>query len=121
MSISIYLEPIAKGAELVKKLLQDEFGVNDGNAQILYDNCVKKHFEKFKDTTYLLAESSYVDKVYRDSYYHYYSSKLSKYKRDCIRISIFEGEILETDFWKEDKHLELQDKYRGFIVIRLQQ
>jgi len=55
MSISIYLEPIAKGAELVKKLLQDEFGVNDGNAQILYDNCVKKHFEKFKDTTYLLA------------------------------------------------------------------
>lgn len=118
MSISIYLEPIAKGAELVKKLLQEEFGVNDMNSQILYDNCVKKHFEKFKDTTYLLAESSYVDKVYRDSYYQYYSSKLSKYKRDCIRISIFEGEILETDFWNVDKYLELQDKYRGFIVIR---
>jgi hypothetical protein len=118
MSISIYLEPIAKGAELVKKLLQEEFGVNDENAQWLYDNRVKKHFDKFKDTTYLLAESSYVDKVYRDSYYQYYSSKLSKYKRDCIRISFFEGEILETDFWEEDKHIELQEKYRGFLVIR---
>ena len=49
MSISIYLEPIAKGAELVKKLLQDEFVLNDGNVTNLYDNCVKKHFEKIQD------------------------------------------------------------------------
>ena len=118
MSISIYLEPISKAAELVIKVLQDEFGISEGNAQILYDNFVKNHFEKLKDSTYLLVESSYVDKVYRDSYYHYYSSKLTKYKRDCIRVSIFEGEILETDFRQIDMHDALQDKYRGFIVIR---
>lgn len=118
MSISIYLEPISKAAELIKKVLQDEFGISEGNAQILYDISVKNHFEKLKDSTYLLVESSYVDKVYRDSYYHYYSSKLTRYKRDCIRVSIFESEILETDFRQIDKHNALQDKYRGFIVIR---
>jgi hypothetical protein len=119
MSISIYLAPIANGAELVKKLVKDEFGINDdNNAQFLYDNFVRKHFEKFKDNTYLLAESCYVDKVYRDSYYHYYSSKLTKYKRNCIRISIFEGEIPESYFWQEDKQAELASKYRGFIILR---
>lgn len=118
MSISIYLESIADGPELVKKILGEEFGINDGDAQLLYDSCVKPHFDNLKDTTYLLAESSYVDKVYRDSYYHYYSSKLPKYKRDCVRISLFEGEIQETDFWRDDKHVELQEKYRGFIVLR---
>ncbi|MDR3266723.1 MAG: hypothetical protein LBT24_04035 [Tannerella sp.] len=118
MSISIYLEPIKKGGELIKKLLQEEFGINMRNAEILYENSIKSHLEKLKDSTYLLAETNYVDKVYRDSYYHYYSSKLSKYKRDCIRISIFEGSILASDFGKSEKQRELQEKYRGFIVLR---
>jgi hypothetical protein len=118
MSISIYLEPIANGAELVKKILIEDFGINDGNAQLLYDSSVKPHLNKLKDNTYLLAESPYVDKVYRDSYYHYYSSKLLKYRRDCVRISLFEGQIEETDFWKEEKQADLQEKYRGFIVLR---
>lgn len=118
MSISIYLEPISKGDELVRKLLKDEFGLSDQNALTLYTNCVKPHFEKLKETIYLLAESNYVDKVYRDSYYHYYSSKLYKYKRDCIRFSLFEGEVLATDFFEKCNHAELQSKYRGFITLR---
>jgi len=95
MSISTYLEPIAKAEELVKKLLIDEFQTSDTNAQMLYDDYVKQHIEKLKDTTYLFAESSYVDKVFRNSYYHYYSSKRAYYRRDCIRISVF-----KEKFWK---------------------
>lgn len=118
MSISVYLEPIKDGRELVIKLLQEEFGENEKNAELLYDKCVKTHFDKLKDNVFLLAETNYVDKVFRDSFYHYYSSKLTKYKRDCIRISIFEGDISATDFLENDKQSELKNKYRGFIVLR---
>ncbi|NGF77378.1 hypothetical protein G5B10_15935 [Fluviicola sp. SGL-29] len=118
MSISIYIEPITNGEELVKKLLQDEFGINEINAGILFANLVKPHFDNFKDNTFILAETNYVDKVYRDSYYHYYSSKLPKYKRNAIRLSFFEEEISDTEFFDGAQHSVLQQKYRGFIVLR---
>lgn len=118
MSIEIFIEPINKGEELVIMLLKQEFGINDKVAKILFDNIVKPHFEQLKDTSFILAETNYVDKVYRDSYYHYYSSKLNKYKRDCIRISVFDGEITNEDFRQPNKHTELQKKYKGFYVLR---
>jgi hypothetical protein len=118
MSINVYLEPISKCAELVIKLLQEEFGVNSGDADQLYDHVVKNHIEQLKDTIYLLVESNYIDKVYRDSYYHYYSSKLTYYKKDCIRISLFDGEVVDTDFGSADRYNELKGKYRGFMVLR---
>ncbi|WP_207421179.1 papain-like cysteine protease family protein [Desertivirga brevis] len=118
MSISIYIEPITNGEELVKKLLQDEFGISDVTSGILFTRLVKPYFDNFKDSTFILAESNYVDKVYRDSYYHYYSSKLPKYKRDCVRLSFFEDQISDTDFFNGAQHPILQKKYRGFIVLR---
>jgi hypothetical protein len=118
MSIEIYISPINEGPELVKKLLQEEFNINEKDAEHLAQKAVKPHLDKLKPECYILAETNYIDKVYRDSYYHYYSSKLSKYKRDCFRLSIFEGEIDDNDFRQVDKVPELQKKYRGFIVIR---
>jgi hypothetical protein len=56
--------------------------------------------------------------VYRDSYYNYFSSKLTDYKRDCIRISLFEGKINTLDFENENNKQKLQDQYRGFIILR---
>lgn len=38
----------------------------------------------------MVVESDYVDKVYRDSYYSYFSTKLKDYGRNCLRISFFE-------------------------------
>lgn len=118
MSISIYIASITDGVNMVKQLLTTEFNLNVINSELLAEGQVKPHFEKLKDTCYLLAETHYVDRVYRDSYYHYFSSKLTKYQRDCVRISIFEGEIDETDFRIAGKHDKLQEKYRGFIVLR---
>ncbi|MEP7372352.1 MAG: hypothetical protein ABI675_03115 [Chitinophagaceae bacterium] len=64
------------------------------------------------------VETSYVDKLYRDAYYNYYSSKLNEYKRDCIRLSFFAGEITLDDFFSDKSAEKLQDLFRGFIVIR---
>lgn len=99
MSISIYIEPLANGEELVRTLLQDEFGISASSAELLSTATIKPHFDNFKDNTFIVAENNYVDKVYRDSYYHYYSSKLHKYKRESIRLSFFENEILDKDFF----------------------
>lgn len=118
MSISIYIAPITNGVELVKKLLTDEFNIIEQTAAKLADAKIKPHFQKLKDSCYILAETAYVDKVYRDSYYHYYSSKLGRYRRDCIRLSIFEGEINDSDFRKAESIDDLQSRYRGFIVLR---
>ncbi len=118
MSISTYIEPISNGEELIKKLLQDEFSISETLTGVLYTKLVKPHFDKFKPNTFILAETDYVDKVYRDSYYHYYSSKLPNYKRNGIRLSFFEGSIESNDFWDKEKHSKLQEKYRGFVVLR---
>lgn len=74
MSIFTYIEPIANGEELIKKLLREEFGISDTLTGLLYANLIKPHFDNFKPNTYILAETDYVDKVYRDSYYHYLDS-----------------------------------------------
>ncbi len=118
MNIATYIVPISKGGELVEMLLHEEFGISKKHSKELFKSSVKAHFDKLKDSTYLLVESNYVDKVFRDSFYHYYSSKLNYYRRNCVRISVFEGEIEDSDFSDEDKLPDLQEKYRGFFVLR---
>lgn len=98
--------------------MTEEFRIGEKTAVQLANKEIKPHFDKLKDTCYLLAETSYVDKVYRDSYYHYYSSKLNNYKRSCVRLSVFEGEICEADFKDATRISDLQDRYRGFIILR---
>lgn len=71
-----------------------------------------------KDEAYFIIEYPYVDKVHRDSYYSYFASKLNKYPRDCIRVSIFNTEIDSEDFWTKQKHSEIREAYRGYFVVR---
>lgn len=118
MSTQIYLEPISNAEELVVIILNDVFKMDEMHAKLLYQNSVKKHLEQLKDTTFLFVETNYVDKVYRDSYYHYYSSKLSNCKRDCVRISFFDKQIKISDFWNKNFKEDLQRKYKGFMILR---
>lgn len=46
-----------------------------------------------------VVEYPYVDKLYRDTYYSYFASKLNGYHRDCVRVSIFNSTIKEEDFF----------------------
>ncbi len=118
MGISIYKAPIAEGEELVKRLLIEEFHIEPGSAEKTAKNEAKPHFEQLKDTCFILAESIYIDRVFRDSYYHYYSSKLNRYKRDCIRLSFFDGDIDLSKLRSPDYVQEIIRLYRGFIILR---
>ncbi len=66
----------------------------------------------------VIIESPYVDKVYRDSYYTYFSTKYKKYNRDAIRISFFDSMTRERDILDNlDKDLVSQ-YFLGYCVIR---
>jgi hypothetical protein len=79
---------------------------------------ISKLVEELRDDLYCVIEYPYVDKVYRDSYYHYYSSKHFTYQRDCIRVSVFDGAVTNSDFINPERHDELRKKFLGFFVLR---
>lgn len=99
-------------------VLQQEFLVTEEVAEDIYRSDLEPHLQQLKTTIYFLIEYPYVDRIYRDSYYNYFSTKLGNYKKDCIRLSIFEGEILPEDFRKEARINEVAGRYLGFMVLR---
>jgi hypothetical protein len=99
-------------------LLVQKFSISKADAVENYRVSLLPHLNNLIDKVYFLVEYPYVDKVYRDSFYHYYSSKLYSYKRDCIRISIFNSPFLKNDFRTESGKEKLKQSYLGFFVIR---
>lgn len=118
MNIEKYISSKTDLSETIRKLIVSTFGVSEANSNRIKDKILDQYFNQFIDTVYALIETSYVDKVYRDSYYHYFSSKLNHYKRDCIRVSLFDGEIREEMFRDSTQLEKLHRKFLGFIVIR---
>lgn len=99
-------------------LLQRMFHVSFEIAERLYDSHLKVHIDRLKASIWFLIEWPYVDKVYRSSYNTYFSSKQSKHGKDCVRLSLFEGEILKEDFRSRDKVTKIARQFRGFMVLR---
>jgi hypothetical protein len=118
VSISVYIATKPDWPKLINNLLCETYGLDAGFIEQIFNDNIKPHFENLKDDLCLLAETCYVDRFYRDSYYHYFSSKLNCYSRDCIRISLFDGEVSEDDFADPDKYEILKKKYLGFYVLR---
>lgn len=98
----------------IEKLL----GIDNKLAENVYTYSLQRHIDQLKDSISIFVEFPYVDKVYRDSYYKYFSSKLGEYSRDCIRLSFFDGEIDDQDFKNKNKQKVLQSNFRGFMVLR---
>lgn len=76
---------------------------------------VNDFFKELNDNIYVILEDNYVDVVYRDSYYDYYSTKSREYNRFCIRLSFFKSKI---NFSQELNTQQLQNNYLGFLIIR---
>ena len=69
----------------------------------------------------VILEKYYVDRVYRDAYYSYFSNKHFDMPRNCQRLAMFQGAFDYQDFLlgnEKDKHQELQDAFIGTIVIK---
>lgn len=116
-SLTKICDQIGLRTELIA-LFQHEWSIPDDMAASIYDDIVMESFKKFKPTVNFVIESPYADSMYRDSYYSYFATKLKDYKRDCIRLSFFDGPITVNDFREPAGLLTLQERYRGFIVLR---
>jgi hypothetical protein len=121
--IKIEILPIGAVQGYVLQLLINNYGLVEGIAQ----KVVEKHLGEFlltmKDHLYVVIDSPYVDKLYRDAYYNYYSSKLNKYYRDCIRLSFFNKEVFPVEFKPFEQDVEarkdsISEAYLGFLVLR---
>ena len=122
--------------EVVRDLLSSEWEMeqnyvdsflNDTKESPSSENPDKKSkFNQFihnlKETDLIVClENNYVDKVFRDSYYHYYASKASAISRDCIKMSFFldsEREMQEGYFLDYSLHNIIKEKYKGFAILR---
>lgn len=69
-----------------------------------------------RNDLHVIIEDYYVDSVYRDSYYDYYSTKHSSYGKFCLRMSFFKPAFNKiVDFADESN---IKENYLGFLVIR---
>lgn len=99
-------------------LIHQYFSVSSTIAGQLYDNYVNRHIIRLKTGVHFVIEYPYVDRVYRDSYYRYFSTKTTSYNRDCIRLSIFDDVIPPGDFRENRVTEKLQARYLGYMVLR---
>lgn len=79
---------------------------------------IKKALDSLNDNLWVVIETDYVDKDYRDCYYHFYATKLKDYGRNCIRLSFFDNgfDIINTLPWNDPTNFK--KTYRGFMVLR---
>lgn len=66
----------------------------------------------------VVIETEYVDKVYRDSYYRFFSTKLKSYNRNCVRMSFYEPLFNTIDEFINASAENQQEWYDGFLVLR---
>ena len=119
-SIEIEISPIDEALEAIIEKIKEYFlgDVSDEFISPFIESDISKLIDELKEELYCVIEYPYVDRVYRDSFYNYYASKHYTYQRDCIRVSLFDGEIKNSDFLNKLKHKELNEKYLGYFVLR---
>lgn len=119
-NIEYVITPIEDAVDAILESIRENFlkDLDDKFIPTQLEVDLGKYIEEFKDELYCVIEYPYVDKVYRDSYYNYYSSKHYSYQRDCIRVSLFDSKIKQNDFLNPGSHRKLNSKYLGFFIIR---
>src|SRR5947207_1463162 len=64
----------------------------------------------------VFMEYPYVDKVYRDSYYTYFSTKYKQYPRDSIRLSFFSSFVKFKDILPPSNQNFLEEHFMGYCI-----
>lgn len=97
------------------------------NLHLIHDNkdsrqhtihVIRGHLDTLRDDLTIVVETDYVDKVYRDSYYTLYSTKLRDYSRSCVRLSFFEPIFDEYTEITVNNIESLKRAYLGYLIIR---
>ena len=107
--VSEFLEHLIESNDYYAQFLEYATQLEDKAVKILLDLLLDKQFTA-------VVEENYVDRIYRDSYYTYYSKKHQDYSRHCKRVLIFDGKL--KDSFLNTPTTELQEKFKGCFIIR---
>lgn len=75
---------------------------------------VKKMSKGMFSSLTCCVEYPYIDEVYRDTYYHFYSRKHGSHGRYCFRVSFFKQTVTEDNFYDT----ATDETYLGYMVLR---
>ena len=117
MFIESAISPIDSCSEKVAGIARRLFRFNSEQINSLSQTLVA-HLTKLNDSLYVYIEAPYADKVYRDSYYNYFSTKFGTYSKECIRLSFFDVPLDKVLANGGVDPVYLQQHYLGFMVIR---
>lgn len=92
--------------------------VNDTTHVTAFVQRIKEQLGTLRQDLTMVVETEYVDAVYRDSYYAYFSTKLKSYRRFCVRLSFFENIFSSIDEYLALDEKTIRDSYLGFLIIR---
>lgn len=106
--------PLKEISNVFPQYLEDIYAFQPSTTKPL----LSEFFNNFKDGLYFYVEYPYVDKVFRSSYYQYYSTKHARYLRDCVRLSIFDKVISEDQFRDKSQFDYLRNSFKGYLIIR---
>lgn len=85
-----------------------------------YKDSLKSYIKELNQNLYAFIEYPYNDRLYRDTYYSYYSTINRRISRDCIRISLFNIKLTRDHFINPELKKELlhEDVFLGYLVVR---
>ena len=101
--MNIYVTTVKDSYSEFVQITKECFELPDEIAEKLTKKKIKPHLDQLKEDIYLVIETDYVDRVFRDSFYSYYSSKLNDYKRNCIKVSLFNCKVDYSSFRNSEK------------------
>lgn len=83
-----------------------------------YMDRLRQHLNVIRPELMMVVETEYVDAVFRDTFYNYFSTKLKPYYRNCVRLSFFEPGFKTVEEYLQFSEEEIQSLYLGFMVLR---
>lgn len=92
--------------------------VNSLESQKEYTNNLIRHLSDLREDLTIIIETDYVDNVYCDSYYNYFSTKSKVYKKHCLRLSLFEPIVKSFDDFTNLSDEDLNRYFLGYIILR---
>ncbi len=92
--------------------------INDSNHISAFVNTITDNLSTLRQDLTMVLETDYIDAVYRNCYYSYFSTKLKSYDRFCVRMSFFEPVFSSIDEFFALEETRIRDSYLGFLVIR---
>lgn len=106
-----------QGSDISKFILEN---LNPNDVRMQHDAYLRlqQFLRPFNDDLTIIAETDYIDKTYRDLYYHFYSTKLRSFEKNCVRLSFCNNIIDDTITHSADDIQKLKDNYLGFVVLR---